>query len=228
MRNPPSGRAWVVTFHPLVSTKFGINAVKAHGLPPFIDGSCRREPDLLSRYPSISALCRAGFFAPKLKEGDDVVYVTVKREYGAHPSESHHRYVARLRIKKVFANHADAAAWYRSMGHEPPNNCLVPGNPLTPYDQTHGGDARVRKFDPRIRLKAWESAYSGRVGRYPVFVACEAMYLETHVPRIVDAADWAAALGGVPATETPKVRTLAAVLGLETLVTSRSAPLVFP
>jgi hypothetical protein len=44
--------------------------------PPFIDASCRREPDLESRYPSITALCREGHFAPHLHEGDVVAYMT--------------------------------------------------------------------------------------------------------------------------------------------------------
>jgi len=46
---------YVVTYRPLESTATG-RRVKTD--PPFADGSCRREPDLESKFPSITALCR--------------------------------------------------------------------------------------------------------------------------------------------------------------------------
>jgi hypothetical protein len=69
------------TFHPLAGRPAGRRAIAQHGLPPFIDGSCRREPDFESAFPSISAVCRGRMFAPRLKKGDRVIYLTVRGKY---------------------------------------------------------------------------------------------------------------------------------------------------
>ncbi len=66
------------THTPLVHNGFGRKACEDHGHPPFVDASCRREPDFESPFPSISALCRAQMFAPRLHEGDRVIYMTKK------------------------------------------------------------------------------------------------------------------------------------------------------
>ncbi len=54
------------SFRPLIRYPEGQQAILAFHLPPFIDYSCRREPDFMSTYPSISALCRVEKFAPRL------------------------------------------------------------------------------------------------------------------------------------------------------------------
>jgi hypothetical protein len=49
--------AWFYnSFRPLLNTREGRAAIERFGLPPFIDGSCRREPDFQSEFPSISGL----------------------------------------------------------------------------------------------------------------------------------------------------------------------------
>ncbi len=65
------------TYEPLVFTGAGRKAWKNYGFPPFIDSSCRREPDFESEYPSITALYRKDKFAPKRKEGDIVRHQAV-------------------------------------------------------------------------------------------------------------------------------------------------------
>jgi len=52
------------SFTPLAARPAGNMAVRRHGLLPFADGSCRREPDFESAAPSISSLCRFRKFAP--------------------------------------------------------------------------------------------------------------------------------------------------------------------
>lgn len=61
-------RFYLVTYRPLAYSVAGRKAAEAHGIPPFVDGSIRREPDLESAYPSISCLCRTARFAPRLRE----------------------------------------------------------------------------------------------------------------------------------------------------------------
>jgi hypothetical protein len=74
-------RRFLATYRPLVKSRAGREAIRQHALLPFIDGSCRREPDFESRFPSIAAICRAGTFAPRLLVGDRIAYLTVKGKY---------------------------------------------------------------------------------------------------------------------------------------------------
>jgi hypothetical protein len=104
------------------NTPNGREAVKRFALPPFVDGSCRREPDFESEFPSISGLCRKAKFAPRLHVGDTAIYVTTKGGWGR-------RLVAVLRVRERFDSHAEAAEWYRELG------LALPGNPL--YRELH-------------------------------------------------------------------------------------------
>jgi len=78
----PAPKYFLTTYTPLVATKDGRVASEKHGIPPFVDGSIRREPDLEHAVPSISCLCRAGKFAPRFQVGDIVGYMTCKGRYG--------------------------------------------------------------------------------------------------------------------------------------------------
>jgi hypothetical protein len=80
-REPSEGRCFLATYRPLVRSLAGRQAIQEYSLPPFIDGSCRREPDFESPFPSITATCRGGNFAPRLREGDRVAYLTVRGRY---------------------------------------------------------------------------------------------------------------------------------------------------
>ena len=144
---------FLCSFRPLAASPLGLQAVQTLNLPPFIDASCRREPDLQSRWPSISALCRKQYFAPRLRPGDHVVYITVKRTYpGA--DEAHRRLVAILNIKASFKTHRDAAVWYRDQGIALPSNCMVFGNRPQPLDQTDQYCPDLGRWDADYRVRA--------------------------------------------------------------------------
>jgi hypothetical protein len=51
-------RCFLATFRPFTYTAGGRRAVQEYGLPSFIDGTCRREPDVESSFPSVLAACR--------------------------------------------------------------------------------------------------------------------------------------------------------------------------
>src|SRR5262249_20583849 len=125
---------FLCSFHPICGTAAGRAAVKNYNLPPFIDGSCRREPDFQSSAPSISALCRAGKFAPRLRTDDRVAYVTRKASYGGQFGWA---FVAVLTVVERFEAHGSAAAWYQAKKYSVPSNCIVPGNPPQPYELTN-------------------------------------------------------------------------------------------
>ncbi len=48
-----SGCSFLATYRPTAKTGSGRYAVQCYSLPPFVDGSCRREPDFESRFPSV-------------------------------------------------------------------------------------------------------------------------------------------------------------------------------
>src|SRR5258706_14555814 len=108
---------YLTSFYPLCCTAHGRNAVSTFSLAPFIDGSCRREPDFQHSYPAITVLCRPRF-SKNLEEGDLVIYLTNKYGVGGKSL------VAILKVKKTIPNgHEQAALWYHREGHTSiPNN----------------------------------------------------------------------------------------------------------
>lgn len=163
---------FISTYVPLISTRAGREAAAQYAHPPFIDGSIRREPDLEAKYPSISCLCRTDKFAPRLKKGDFVAYMTRKGRYGDVPI-SHRRLTAVLQVKEVFGSHKAAASWYRARKLKLPKNCFVPGNRPLPLSHSH------RMFDSgtcvgdRRTQKAWDAEYRQRSNAYSTFVVCK-------------------------------------------------------
>ncbi len=178
-------KIFVNTYRPLVHNKAGRTAVQKHGLPPFVDASCRREPDLEADFPAITALCRLWRFAPRLHENHIAVYLTVKGMY-AGCAERHWRLTAILQVIKRFENHEDAAKWYRTAGLPLPSNCMVEGNAPVALDKTDGFHSSLEAWDRHYRMKAREC---------PVFLVCRPLFRELNDPPILTR--------HVPATRTP-------------------------
>jgi hypothetical protein len=78
---PTTPRVFLTTYRPLCSRKAGRAAVERFGIPPYVGGSCRREPDLESRWPSVGAPCHGRLFAPRLRPSDVVVFLAAKKRY---------------------------------------------------------------------------------------------------------------------------------------------------
>ncbi len=192
---------YLASFRPLRATAHGRQAVQDHGLPPFIDGSCRREPDLEHDWPSISGLCRGGNFAPRLQVGDHVAFVTIKGRYdrGAPPCW---KLVAVLRVAQRFVTHKEAAAWYSDKGLRLPSNCMVPGNDPVPLERTLGPSGHQGCSGPEI-IKEWDGIYQQRAKEWPVMLACEKLMVELYDPVRIEEADWMRWIGKVPGTQNP-------------------------
>jgi hypothetical protein len=194
---------FISTYAPLATTRAGREAVRQFGHPPFIDGSIRREPDLEGKYPSISCLCRAEKFAPRLKTGDFVAYMTRKGRYGDVPM-AHRRLAAILRVKEVFESHQAAARWFRAHNLELPTNCFVPGYPPLPLSHSH------RMFDgstcagDRRTQQAWDAIYRERSEAYSTFVVCRKLFrrLWWDAPVVTDK-HLIETFGRVPGTQNP-------------------------
>ncbi len=199
---------YLVTYCPLNINQSGCKAMRKHNLPPYIDGGCRREPDLQSAFPSISAVCRAGKFAPRLKVGDTVVYITFLDR-----ATDTWRMTAILEVREWFKSHKDAAAWYRKQGLPLPSNCLVKDNDPQPLDHTHHrSDACEMPVKPRgcqptgdITLREWDEGYQERVRDYPMFLRCEALYpVDLYNPPILTREDIKRIFGKMPSTRNPR------------------------
>jgi hypothetical protein len=217
---------YLVTYTPLVGSKAGREAAQVHRLPPFIDGSIRREPDLANRYPAISCLCRTDKFAPKLQRGDVVAYMTKSGTLGTN--ERQRRLTAALQVHKTFPSHQAAAAWYGERNLKLPTNCCVRGNPAQPLDHSHrifeksacAGDAQTHR--------EWDTVYRERAEAYPVFVVCKKLFrdLSWKAPKVTDA-QLKTVFGKIPGTQNPgahdvkRFERLMALVGLDVRPASR-------
>ncbi len=195
---------YINTYHPLVIKRAGRIASTALGLPPFVDGSIRREPDLEHPFPSISCLCRGDRFAPRLAEGDLVIYLATKRKYyesGTGPA--HWRLVAALRVIDTFQSHEDAAAWYTERNLAIPNNCMVKGNLPNPLSHSHRYNRHSHRPE-EIWLKNWDADYMARARFCSRFVACEPLHVDlSWNATVVHESDLIAVFGDVPGTRNP-------------------------
>jgi hypothetical protein len=182
-------------------------AALAHGLPPFVDGSCRREPDLQAAAPSISALCRRSKFAPRLCCGDRVAYITAKGRYAGDVGWC---LVALLKVEQRFESHAEAAKWYLSRGFDLPSNCIVPDNEPQTYDRTNRHppyEVRARIPDPEAAPKRtvclWDATYARRARDCGVFLACRSDFLDLWHPPLLRHSDMMAFFNRIPGTQNP-------------------------
>jgi len=199
-----SANYFLCSFSPLCSKPMGLEAIRNHGHPPFIDGSCRREPDLENKAPAISALCRAGKFAPRLKPGDGVVYIGKKRKY---PGLSSGRWplVAVLKVVERFDNHEAAASWYRLKGLKLPRNCMVDENPPLGLDHTSGPKewGCLDESKPREVIADWDKKYKKRAKDCGTFLACKALCLCLEAPLMLDDERMRKIMGKIPGTQNP-------------------------
>jgi hypothetical protein len=193
----------VVTYTPLVASRHGREASHRHGLPPFIDGSIRREPDLEHPTPAISCLCRAGKFVPRLGKGDRVVYLARRARYGDQ-GMPHWRLTAVQRVIETFASHRAAAEWYQDRGLNLPANCMVPGNAAAPLDRSHKMTPYTGCTGGAKLHRLWDAAYRKRARDWPRMVACGPLFRDlTWAAPVVHRDDLTCAFGRVPGTQNP-------------------------
>jgi len=188
------------SFYPLCCTKKGLEAVKV-GLPPFIDGSIRREPDFENEYPAITGLCRTNKLIPRLNKLDRVIYITNKGTYG---DSRHWCLVAVLQVEEIAASHYDAANFYRENGLVYPQNLMIPETKRKPLDETHQ-DNREFKHDGIIDVDAWDRAYKCRAKKYPLVAICSIFqdYKFLFEPPIINEDTMFSIFGRIPRAQMP-------------------------
>jgi hypothetical protein len=197
--------AFLVTYRPIGRTAAGRAAADRFGIPPYVDGSCRREPDFESPYPTITALCRGGNFAPRLKVGHRVAYITKRGAYDS--PEPHWRLTALLRVVRRFESHLLAAAWYTSLNLPLPRNLIVPGNSPLPLEATDGVIPAQLKHRAELTaegiVQRWDARYALRSRQVGVVLSCEPLFLNVQNPPRITAADWLVWNGSTPSTRNP-------------------------
>jgi hypothetical protein len=184
------------SFYPICHTDIGLRAISQCGFPPFIDASCRREPDFENDYPSITSICRQDKFAPHLIENDIVVYITVKGKW--MQNFDHYRLVAILEVIDKRDTHLDAASWYRHRDIEIPSNCMIADNPPYQFHETAGNyntGKEIKRFlsrDPvkqqtigNARIKQWDKEYLFKTQKWGNFVMTKRIFVELSDPPIL-------------------------------------------
>jgi len=192
---------YVNSFRPLVASRAGVTASEEYGLPPFIDGSIRREPDFEHPQPVITCLCRADRFAPRLVPGDHVTYLTVKGRYKA--VESQRRLIAVFRVERLFDTHADAAAWFSRHGLRLPNNLMVKGNPPNPLNHSHRCNSN-RDLPEKEWHRNWDLGYHKRARAHGRVVGCSVLFVDpSWSAPVVSENVLVQVFGRVPGTRNP-------------------------
>jgi hypothetical protein len=209
MKHAPARSAclFLNTYTPLVRSEAGRQASKQCKLPPFIDGSIRREPDLQHKWPAITCLCRADKFAPRLVVGDHVVYMTCTGNWhklGEPKPPRHRRLTAVLRVDAPCESHEEAAKWYTDRKLGLPSNLMVENNPPNPLEKSH----RLTRFrcamsDGKLHDR-WDAAYKRRAKRFKQVVICKPVYcsLGWDAPTVYDR-DLIGVFGKLPGTQNP-------------------------
>lgn len=204
------------SFRPLCMTEIGMKAIFDYNFPPFIDGSCRREPDFENDFPSITSLCRQEKFAPLLYPNDIVVYITVKGRW--YKDFDHYRLISILAVKDKKESHLQAASWYRIHNNSNiPSNCMIPNNLPYDFDKTSGNFPNLRETRRYLghpiekqekigkrRIELWNAEYLEKSKKWGDFVIAKTIYKELFDPPILTTDDMIKIFGKVPNTRNPK------------------------
>lgn len=190
------------SFNPLCSTRRGRVASEKYSLPPFIDGSCRREPDLESEFPPITGICRKSKLLSRLAVGDIVIYITNKGEnLGGIP---HWRLVSILRVLEIAPTHQEAQKFYTERGIKTPNNLFVEGNEPYSLEKTHlRGSSGYSKREGRPSVEEWNAIYKVRSREEKRVAICEKMLTDLWEPISIMERDMLNIFGRVPCCQNP-------------------------
>lgn len=206
-------KMYLLSYRPICINALGVAAMEKYGFPPFVDNSCRREPDFENPFPSITSLCRKDKYVPRLSIGDVVVYMTVGSS--KKPFMHGHHLVAVLQVIEKLESHQLASEWYVKRKCPLPKNCIVTGNPPLQYDMTAGGSKKERgmtireyqalSHEEKVKegnkiIRRWNGAYKLRANDVSDFVITEPIYVELYSPIVIEK-QLRDIFGGIPQTQ---------------------------
>ena len=199
---------YITSFYPLCSTSQGRKAVTKYNLNPYLDGSCRREPDFMHSFPCITGLCRPNF-VKKLEENDIIIYTTNKAGVGRR------LLIAILQVDFVFEDHYKASHWYALNNFPIPNNLMVLGNDPFSLDKTHhryGNEIKnllktnlKYRNDSSLIIRLWDKGYLNRSIKQKKVVICHYWnnYRDTMNPIEINKDDNNWIFNRLPGTQNP-------------------------
>jgi hypothetical protein len=182
-------KTFLVTYRPLVATPQGVKAARLYGDAPFVDGSCRREPDLEGEYPTITCLCRKNKLVGRLRQDCRVIYMTVKGNYPGD-TEPGWRFVSVLEPRERFNSHQEAAEWYQKTGRQVPGNLMINGSQPLPLDRTSG--MACPDEDDCVdfsSLAEWNLRYAGRAQENPHVWITRCLFKDLENPKQMTESD---------------------------------------
>lgn len=193
------------SFYPLCYTKKGELAVKKYGIPPFIDGSCRREPDFQNTYPPITGICRLSKLLNRIVAGDLIIYITSKGYYGLN--FKHLKLICILKVNDIKPDHVSAATYYSSLGLTMPSNLMLIGSHPEPIEKTHQRVPAILKSGGIPVLRKWDALYFDRARKEKRVAVCEVwnnqLFLNT--PPIINEDMMFKIFGRIPMTMNPPI-----------------------
>lgn len=193
------GNFYLNSYIPLITFKDRLADIERLGIPPYVDASCRREPDFESESPPITGLCRGDKFVTRLRVGDKVVYRTKKGRYDNRP-ELHWRIVAGLEVIAVLRTHDEAKQWYQKKGLSLPINCMVAGN--KPKSELECTPLRKTR-DKHTSIWSWDNHYRARARACGLVAVCKPIWIELHEPPVWTEMDELKTFGRQMATRNP-------------------------
>lgn len=190
------------SFTPLCTTKKGRESSTLYKLPPFVDGSCRREPDFEKEKPPITGLCRPGKLIPRLKPKDLIIYITNKRRYYNNYGER--LFVGILEVEKILPSHEAAMEWYYKNGFELSQNIMCRDTLPLNLNYTHT-DTNGKIGDKKEFIANWDAQYKYRSLNYPEVVQNKVWNNHMHLsnPRKLKDDEMIAIFNRIPGTQNP-------------------------
>lgn len=187
------------SFTPLCASEMGKRAVSQYNLNPFIDGSCRREPDFEATYPAITSLCRVKKLIPRLKVGDLVIYVTNKKKY--YDKISERRLVAILEVIHLEETHENAMNWYMSNDERISQNIIFENTEPLPADHTH----HINGKPGEVKICLWDQEYKKRMEDYSKVAICKIWneHINLRKPLVLPDKLMKQVFGRIPGTQNP-------------------------
>ncbi|WP_417588794.1 hypothetical protein [Owenweeksia hongkongensis] len=192
------------SFTPLYVNRVGRQAASQNNIPPFVDGSCRREPDFENPFPAISELCRPKKFISRLSEKDIVIYITKASRYKSNDSQW--SFVAALEVIKLLNSHEDAVEYYEKMGVPVSHNIMYHANEPLSWEFTHGiCGFKWKGLNEAQRIRRWNHGYKERAQNNPLVAICKPWEGQLHLdnPPVIDRNMMKKIFRRIPGTQNP-------------------------
>jgi hypothetical protein len=192
------------SFTPLAVNKFGRAAAALYNIPPYIDGSCRREPDFENLKPAITQLCRPNKLVTRLSNSDLIIYITKLGRYGSN--QAHWKFVGILEVIDIVPDHNSALTYYLNNKITVSQNIMCSNTSPFQLDMTHRicGFNYIGLSSSNI-ISKWNAGYNYRANKYRTVAITEVWNnkLFLNSPPLINHQMMKSIFGRIPGTQNP-------------------------